>query len=101
LHEPLIQLVGLVIDKAFLANIRAERPLAEVLHEYGVRYYIATNSVESHGCWLTSEPLVAGPDAPHMRGTFCMKPVAEFPHSGYNAVIFDLATARGSATLSE
>jgi hypothetical protein len=101
LHEPLIQLEGLVIDKAFLANIRAERPLAEVLHEYGVRYYIATNSVESHGCWLTSEPLVAGPDAPHMRGTFCMKPVAEFPHSGYNAVIFDLATARGSATLSE
>jgi hypothetical protein len=91
LHEPLIQLEGLVMDKAFLANIRQQRPLAEVLREYGVRYYIATNPVPSQGCWLTAEPLVAGPDAPHMRGRFCMQPVAEFPHSGYDTVIFDLA----------
>ncbi|HEX6496938.1 MAG TPA: hypothetical protein VF018_15710 [Acidobacteriaceae bacterium] len=91
LHEPLIQLEGLVMDKAFLADIRKQRPLEEVLREYGVRYYIATNPVESHGCWLTAEPLVAGPDAPHMRGTFCTQPLAEYPHSGFNTVIFDLA----------
>jgi hypothetical protein len=97
LHEPLIQLEGLVMDEAFLANIRKQRPLAEVLHEYGVRYYIATNPVENRGCWLTVEPLVAGPDAPHMRGIFCMQPVAEFPHSGYNTVIFDLR-AGGAST---
>jgi hypothetical protein len=97
LHEPLIQLEGLVMDEAFLANIRKQRPLAEVLHEYGVRYYIATNPVESRGCWLTAEPLVAGPDAPHMHGIFCMQPVAEFPHSGYNTVIFDLR-AGGAST---
>ena len=97
LHEPLIQLEGLVMDKAFLANIRKQRPLAEVLREYGVRYYIATNPVESHGCWLTAEPLIAGPDAPHMRGTFCMQPVAEYPHSGFNTVIFDLADGTAPA----
>jgi hypothetical protein len=96
LHEPVIQLEGLVMDEAFLANIRQQRSLADVLREYGVRYYIATNPVQSDGCWLTAEPLVAGADAPHMRGRFCMQPVAQFPHSGYNTVIFDLAA--GSAT---
>jgi hypothetical protein len=96
LHEPLIQLEGLVMDKAFLGNIRSQRSLAEVLREYGVRYYIATNPVQSDGCWLTAEPLVAGPDAPHMSGKFCMQPIAQFPHSGYNTVIFDLAA--GGAT---
>jgi hypothetical protein len=100
LHEPLIQLEALVMDKGFLANIRSQRPLAEVLHEYGVRYYIATNPVQSHGCWLTTEPLLAGPDAPHMRDTFCMPPIAEFSHSGYNTVIFDLAAGPASATRS-
>jgi hypothetical protein len=97
LHEPLIQLEGLVMDKAFLTNIREQRPLAEVLREHGVRYYIATNPVESHGCWLTAEPLIAGPDAPHMRGTFCIQPVAEYPHSGFNTVIFDLADGTAPA----
>jgi hypothetical protein len=91
LHEPLIQLEGLVMDRTFLANIREQHPLAEVLRQYGVRYYIATNPVQSHGCWLTAEPLIAGTDAPRMRGTFCMPPVAEFPYNGYNTVIFDLA----------
>jgi hypothetical protein len=99
LPEPLIQLEGLVMDKAFLANIRRQRPLPEVLHEYAVRYYIAINPVVSHGCWLTAEPLVAGPDAPHMRGTFCIQPVAAFPHSGFNTVIFDLG-AEPDSTMS-
>jgi hypothetical protein len=101
LHEPLIQLEGLVMDKTFLANIREQRSLAEVLHDYGVRYYIATNPVERDGCWLTAEPLVAGPDAPHMRGRFCMQPVAQFPHSGYNTVIFDLAAGGASTAPSQ
>jgi hypothetical protein len=101
LDEQLIQLEGLVMDKAFLANIREQRPLTEVLHNYGVRYYIATNPVESHGCWVTAEPLVAGADAPHMRGTFCIPPAAEFPHSGYNTVIFDLGAGPVSTTASQ
>jgi hypothetical protein len=101
LHEPLIQLEGLVMDKAFLANIRNQRPLADVLREDGVRYYIATNPVQSDGCWLTAEPLVAGADAPHMRGRFCMQPVAQFPHSGYNTVIFDLAAGSAATAPSQ
>lgn len=101
LHEPLIQLEGLVMDKAFLDNIRKQRSLAEVLHEYGVRYYIATNPVQSNGCWLTAEPLLAGADAPHMRGRFCMQPVAEFLHGNYNTVIFDLAAGGASTAPSQ
>jgi hypothetical protein len=101
LHEPLIQLEGLVMGKAFLANIRNQRSLADVLREYGVRYYIATNPVQSDGCWLTAEPLVAGADAPHMRGRFCMQPVAQFPHSGYNTVIFDLAAGSAATAPSQ
>ena len=42
-----------------------------------------------------TEPRAAGPDAPHMYGTFC-NPVMEFQHSGYHTLIFDLATAPGS-----
>jgi hypothetical protein len=97
LDRPLLQLEGLVMDKPFLENIRAQRPLASVLHDYGVRYYIASNAVFGNGCWLATEPRAAGPDAPHMHGTFC-NPVMEFQHSGYHTLIFDLATAPGSAS---
>jgi hypothetical protein len=92
LHDPLVQLEGLTMDVTFLKNIQAERPLLEVLRSYGVRYYIATNPEFHDGCWRTVEPLVAGSDAPHMRGLLCMQPAAQFFHSGYNSVIFDLDT---------
>jgi hypothetical protein len=80
------------MDVTFLKNIRAERPLLDVLRTYGVRYYIATNPEFRDGCWRAVEPLVAGPDAPHMRGILCMRPAAQFFHSGYSSVIFDLDT---------
>jgi hypothetical protein len=90
LDRPLVQLEGLVMDKPFLANIQAQRPLADVLHDYGVRYYIASNAVFRNGCWMATEPRAAGSDAPHMQGAFC-NPVLEFQHSGYHTLIFDLA----------
>jgi hypothetical protein len=98
LPDPLVQLEGLVMDKAFLANIRAQRPLQGVLHDYGVRYYVATNPDLQDGCWHAAEPLQAGPDSPRMRGTFCMKPLAHFQHSGYHTLIFDLAAEPRSPT---
>jgi hypothetical protein len=61
---------------------------------------LPTDPVQSHGCWLTTEPLVAGPDAPHMRGTFCMQPAAEFLHSGFSTVIFDFTSETASQTPS-
>jgi hypothetical protein len=90
LHDPLVQLEGLTMDAPFLKNIEAQRPLLPVLRSYGVRYYIATNPELRGGCWHTVEPLIAGPDAPHMHGLLCMQPVAWYVHSGYNTVIFDL-----------
>lgn len=103
LHDPLVQLEGLTMDAPFLKNIEAQRPLLPVLRSYGVRYYIATNPEQRGGCWQTVEPLIAGPDAPHMRGLLCMQPAAWFLHSGYNTVIFDLdpsarTTVIGQAT---
>jgi hypothetical protein len=91
LHWPLVQLEGLVMDKAFLANIREQRPLVDVLRNYGVRYYIATNLHRlPNGCWAASEPYMAGPDAPRMRGMLCVEPLAEFQHSGFDTMIFGL-----------
>jgi hypothetical protein len=88
---PMVQLEGLVMDKALLNDIRIERPLPEVLRDYNVRYYVGVNLGQHGNCWHAIEPIEAGADAPHMQGDFCMPPVAEFRQRGYDAMIFDLA----------
>jgi hypothetical protein len=98
LHAPLVQTEGLVMDRPFLNNIRAQRPLKTVLDSYGVRYYIATNLQRSGACWLAVEPVQAGPDSPHMRDTFCSAPVALFRHNGYQTLVFDMNAERASST---
>jgi hypothetical protein len=93
LPDPVIQLEGLMMDRAYLANIREQRSLNDVLNQYGARYYIATSfSSVANGCYATVEPRLAGPDSPHMQGTFCMQPIAAFPQD--RVWIFDVAPAR-------
>jgi hypothetical protein len=101
LDRPLVQLEGLVMDRPFLENIRAQRPLATVLRDYDVRYYIASNAIFRNSCWMATEPLAAGSDSPHMRGVFCMQPLVQFQHSSYHTLIFDLAAEPGSPTTSK
>jgi hypothetical protein len=90
INRPLIQLEGLVMDQAYLENIRRKRNLNEVLMDYGVRYYVSPNPIFTDGCYRTVEPAQAGRDAPHMRGTFCMKPIAVFQNGHDSLDIFDL-----------
>jgi len=105
---PVIQLEGLMMDKPFLDNIRHQRDLQDVLHDYGVRYYIATFrsetlhsadlsqseinhlGISSDGCYHAKEPAQAGPDSPAMRTHLCQSPVAVFHHGDYVNDLFDM-----------
>lgn len=91
LHQPLVQMEGLVEDRNFLQQIRAERDLHAVMEQYGVRYYVFANPVKVNGCYLAVEPHAGGRDSYHMRGLFCSTPVAQFQHDVYHTYVFDLA----------
>jgi hypothetical protein len=95
--NPVVQTEGLVMDKAFLANLREQRPLRDVLAAYGVRYYVGTvfpsnaSALMPDGCFHAVEPLQGGPDSPKMRSTFC-GPVLRIEHEGVTNLIYDLAS---------
>lgn len=90
LHQPLVQLEGLVMDLPFLQNIREQRNLNQVLGSYGVRYYVSIRANLVGACYQTTEPILAGPDSPHMQGSFCQTPAAIYPHGDKTVYIFDL-----------
>jgi hypothetical protein len=90
LGQPMVQLEGLVMDRSFLELLRRQTPLRQVLAQYHVRYYIATE-YSAAGCFESDEPHQGGASTPHMRGQFCETPVAIFPEPGLRTVIFDLA----------
>jgi len=90
INQPVVQLEGLVMDRAYLENIRQKRNLNNVLADYDVRYYFSPNPIFAEGCYLTVEPAQAGGSAPHMRGTFCMKPIAVFQDGNGSLDVFDL-----------
>jgi hypothetical protein len=94
-NQPIVQLEGLVMDKAFLDDMRQQRDLKQVLESYGVRYYICTNPKQVGACLRATEPMAAGPTSPVMRGTFCSPPLRHFLHSGFNTYIFDMKNERG------
>ena len=78
------------MDKAYLENIREQRSLNDVLRNYGVTYYIATDPQPIGGCYTVREPIQAGPDSRSMHGTFCSEPVAHMVSFGEVTDIFDL-----------
>ena len=90
---PVIQLEGLMMDKQYLDNIRAQRDVQDVLKQYEVRYYIFTSmraGPDADGCYSAREPAQAGPDSPVMRAHICKTPVAVFQHGGYVNDVFDM-----------
>lgn len=95
LPDPLVQIEGLMMDKAFLENMRTQRNLLDVLREYHVRYFIATNPVPQGSCLLVREPAQGGADAPKMQGVFCSAPVHTYKNtSDHRNVVFDMSRER-------
>ena len=92
LPDPVIQTEGLVMDRAFLSSIRHQQPLDQVLAQYHVRYYIATDHQPyTGGCFTAIEPFQAGTASPHMTTTICRPPTAIFPHpNGLTTLVFDM-----------
>jgi hypothetical protein len=97
--NPVVQTEGLVMDKSFLANIREQRPLREVLQAYGARYYVGTvfpsnaSALSTEGCFQAVEPLEGGPGSPKMRSTFC-GPVLRIEHDGVVNLVYDLGAGQ-------
>jgi hypothetical protein len=83
--QPVFQAEGLVEDRAWLETIKLQGDLATALRSRGVRYYIATKWLVDGpekglrpGCFAASEPLQAGPTAPHLTSVLC-DPVIDYP----------------------
>jgi hypothetical protein len=89
---PLLQLEGLVGDRAYLGNIRAERRLFDVLDDYRIDYYISSDARPEGECFRTEEPRKAGATSPRMRAFICRRPVFSYeaPEDGHITMIFAL-----------
>ena len=85
---PIVQLEGLVEDRAYFDNISRRRDLVEVLRELKVDYYVATNPVRDGNCLRAREPRMSGPQSPRMEGVFCAPPLAQFEYEGYRNYIW-------------
>ena len=90
LPDPLIQLEGLVMDKAYLKNVCARRNLIDVLRDYHVNYYVSTNPELTGSCYRFVEPAKAGPASPKMHGELCEQPLMMVAHNGFTTAIFAL-----------
>jgi len=82
LGRPIVQLEGLIGDRALVEEIRREEPLLQVLRERHVDYLIVSlyHPLERDGaCYRVAEPdvLQAGKRSAKMVGRFCAPPIAE------------------------
>lgn len=88
--NPVLQVEGLTMDKAYLAHMRKQENLRSVLAAYGVNYYVSFVSARRQdsefrdGCFQAVEPAVAGPTSMHMRSQFCGLPLYQF--TGFDGI---------------
>jgi hypothetical protein len=81
LDKPVVQLEGLVADRAMVEHIRHEDPLSEVIPTYGIDYLIVSFAYEKppkhDGCYIITQPnkVWAGKWTAKMRGEICSEPV--------------------------
>ncbi|MBB6144078.1 hypothetical protein HNQ77_002030 [Silvibacterium bohemicum] len=97
MHEPVMQLEGLMMDAQYLKVLRTQRDLNQVLRDYDIRYYVSTNAKLDNGCYVTSEPAKAGKDSPKMTGRFCSAPIGSYRYfspgksgGAFTTLVFDL-----------
>jgi hypothetical protein len=101
LERPIVQLEGLVSDRAMTERIRTQQPLERVLRDYGVDYLIVSAwdvpLSREGGCYSVWEPDViqAGARSPKMHGSLCTAPLFYYqvprgphPWSLYNYPIY-------------
>lgn len=88
MHSPLVQLEGLVMDKAFVKMMAERRPLLDVLHHYNVKYYIGSSHTPVRGCFEAIESYQAGPNSPTLKGHFCEEPIARFTHGDVETLVY-------------
>lgn len=89
-NQPLIQLEGLMMDSAYLNRLQASEPLSEVLHDYGVTYYVTWLNVAPAppGCADLREPSQAGPSSQVLSGRICAAPIGVFPDSAARTTFY-------------
>jgi hypothetical protein len=81
LDKPVVQLEGLVADRAMVEHIRRQDPLSEVIPSYGIDYLIVSFVDEKpskhEGCYLITQPakVWAGKWTAKMAGEICAEPV--------------------------
>jgi hypothetical protein len=92
---PVLQLEGLVGDKAFVDRIRRQEPLPQALDELGVDYYVTVRPQPNGDCFDVREPFWAGPHSPAMQAHLC-NPVADIrpPGDPHHALVFDMRPLR-------
>ncbi len=69
--SPIVQTEGLTEDVMFVRAVRSQRPLRQVLQDFGATYYITGEYPHRSACVTVSEPAQAGPDSPHLRAIVC------------------------------
>ena len=85
LGKPVVQVEGLVADRAMIEHIRNEEQLGSVLAEYHVDYLVVSlhkAHLEKHdGCYVVTQPNAewAGKRVAKMRGELCAEPILYFP----------------------
>jgi len=89
--QPFVQLEGLMMDGAYLDNIRHRSSVSDVLQRYHADYYINLYLDTPTGCFQLSEPAQGGPHSPHMRGHICALPLATFTESDTHMSVFRAA----------
>jgi hypothetical protein len=88
----LVQVEGLMGDRAFLSRIRNREPLIQALQELKVDYYttMLMRGPQPGPCYTLREPEMAGFASPVMAGRLC-SPVADFVNpEGHHLLVFDV-----------
>jgi hypothetical protein len=80
IKQPVLQVEGIVGDRAMLAAIAAKTDLRKLLAANHVDYYVSVRMEHDGSCWDSVEPKLgqAGPLSPTMQGRFCSDPVFTF-----------------------
>ena len=88
MHSPVVQLEGLVMDKAYLAFMKRSAPLDEVLQHYKADYYVGSSHEAFGDCFTAVEPYQSGLRSPRVVGRFCERPMARFTFGGVETLIY-------------
>jgi hypothetical protein len=90
LPQSLVQLEGLMNDRAMMEDIRSQGRVIDSLRRQKADYYIYTLRPGDGRCVALREPAQAGPRAPSMSQTVCKPPVFADTTGWISTVIWDV-----------